>query len=124
MAPRVLVVQTAPALDDVELVVASDGDAAVRRATEEPFDAVFLDLAGPPLDGWVVLATIGAWPTPERPRVFAQVADRSEIERARRLGADHCVLAGTTVHARALQKAWQPHPETNSPRRTTSGAPV
>ena len=122
MVPRVLAVCTAPGIGDVEVVVAPDGDAAVRHAIEEPFDVVYLDLAQPPLDGWVVLATIGAWG--ERPRVIVQVADRAAIERARALGADHLVMAGTTVHARALQKAWQPHPETNCPRRTTSGAPV
>jgi CheY-like chemotaxis protein len=122
VVPRVLAVCTAPALDDVELVVAPDGDSAARYVLEEPFDAVYLDLAHPPLDGWVVLATIGAWA--ERPRLVAQIADRHDVARARLLGADHCVLAGTTMHARALQSAWQPHPATNCRRPTTSGARV
>ena len=50
------------------------------------------------------------------------VPDRSHVARAHKLGADLCVLAGTAVHARALQPAWRRHHAINSRRPTTTGA--
>jgi DNA-binding NarL/FixJ family response regulator len=120
--PRVLAVHTRPALDDIEVVVAADGEAAIASLRDESFDAVYVDLSLPALDGWVVLSAVGSWS--ERPRLVAQVADRADIERAHALGADVCVLAGTAVHARALHSAWHPHRKTSSRRTTTSGAPA
>jgi CheY-like chemotaxis protein len=123
VVPRVLVVHDRP--DDageVEWEVAPDGETALDLLAREPFDAVVCDLGLPPLDGWCVLAAVG--PRPERPRLIARVADRSDIERARHLGADLCVLAGTQLNARAFQSTWKQHRKTNSPRPTTSGVPA
>ena len=117
MVPRVLVIGDAN-IDGVELVRADHGPPTV----DEPFDAVFVDLALPPLDGWLTLATLGA--RPSRPRLIARIPNRGDATRAYRLGADLCVLAGTTVHARALQSVCQRHHETNSRRPTPSGASV
>jgi hypothetical protein len=50
------------------------------------------------------------------------VADSGETARAHALGADLCVRAGTTLHARALESVWQRHPVTSCLRPTTSGA--
>lgn len=122
MVPRVLAIQTTIDVEDVELAVAADGPAALSYLDREPFDAVVIDLALPPLDGWMTLAELGC--RPDRPRVIAQVGDRADIPRAVALGADLCVLAGTTIHARALAPAWQTTTRTNFRRPTTSGVPA
>jgi CheY-like chemotaxis protein len=120
--PRVLAIQTAIDVDDVEQAVALDGPDALDRLIREDFDTVVIDLALPPLDGWMSLAEIGTWP--RRPRVIAIVPDRADLLRARALGADLCVLAGTTLHARALAPAWQTTTSTSFRRPTTSGVPA
>jgi DNA-binding response OmpR family regulator len=122
VAPRVLVVEPRFELDGIEQVVAPDGEAAVALLQREWFDTVILDLRQEPRDGWCVLSAVGCWPT--RPRLVAMVGDRADIARAKSLGADHCMLAGTSFNARALQAACQPHPETNSPRPTPNGVSV
>ena len=122
MVPRVLAIQTTIDVEDVELAVAADGPAALSYLDREPFDAVVIDLALPPLDGWMTLAELGTWP--RRPRIIATVPDRADLLRARALGADLCVLAGTTIHARALAPAWQTTTSTNFRRPTTSGVPA
>jgi CheY-like chemotaxis protein len=125
VAPRVLVVHDRPDDADadsfgVEWEVAPDGQAALDLLARERFDAVVCDLSLPPLDGWCVLAALG--PQAARPRLIVRVGERAEIERAKFLGADLCVLAGTQLNARAFQPSWQRHPKTNFPQPTTSGA--
>ena len=143
MVPRVLMVQRdlafdGPVLEDVEPAVAADGETALSWLARERFDAVLLDLRLEPLDGWCVLAAVGSWT--EKPRLLAVVGDRGDIDRARALGADLCVMAGTQLHARALQRstpAMRPETRigreemqcpqskrTSSPRPTTSGVRV
>jgi CheY-like chemotaxis protein len=118
VAPRVLVVERGLDLGDVEQTVAPDGESALALLAHEAFDAVVLDLSLAPLDGWCVLAALG--PGPDRPRVIAVVGGRADTARATALGADLCVLAGTTVHARALTPAWQRHHATSSRPTTNS----
>jgi CheY-like chemotaxis protein len=123
--PRVLMVEPGPDgrdLADVEVAIAPDGRAALDRMRRERFDAVVCDVSLEPLDGWCVLAAAGSWR--ERPRLVAVVADAGEAGRARRLGADLCVVAGTKLHARALlrstkEKTTWPRPHSTSSRRTT-----
>jgi DNA-binding response OmpR family regulator len=122
VAPRVLVVEPRFELDGIEQVVAPNGEAAVALLQREWFDAVLLDLQQEPLDGWCVLSALGCWPT--RPRLIATVGDRADIDRAKSLGADLCILAGTTFNARALEAACRRHPESNSPRPTPNGVNV
>jgi CheY-like chemotaxis protein len=136
VVPRVLVVQQGPDVGDfdvekadVETVRATDGDDALALAAREPFDAVLLDLRLPPLDGWCVLAALGTWPDAYRPRIITMVGDRGEILRARSLGADLCVTAGTNLHARALLRSTKERPcpqprATSFPRPTTNGVPA
>ena len=124
MVPRVLTVQRGLDTEDVEPVIAGDGEAALALLRRERFDAVVVDLGLAPLDGWCVLAAVGS--RRERPRLVAIVADRADVARARLLGADSCVAAGTRLHARALVRSTKettcPRPlETNFPRMTTSG---
>jgi CheY-like chemotaxis protein len=98
--------------DVVEQAVVNDGEAALALLDRERFDAVLLDLNLPPIDSWLVLAALGD--RPERPRIVVAVGDRGDAQRAHALGADVCVVAGTTGPARALSTAWQRHHETIS----------
>jgi len=143
VVPRVLTVQRdlyfdGPDLEAVEPAVAADGETALSWLRRERFDAVLLDLRLEPLDGWCVLAAVGSWPENDgtKPRVIAVVGDRGDIDRARFLGADLCVMAGTQLHARALsgstpamrsmreeRECPQP-PRTSCPRPTMSGVSV
>lgn len=120
MAPRVLVMEPGFRLEGIEQVRAPDAEAAVGLLQREWFDAVILDLRREPLDGWCVLSAIGCWPA--RPRLVAIVGERRDIARAKSLGADRCTVAGTRLNLRALHAACQPHPESNSPNPTPSGA--
>jgi CheY-like chemotaxis protein len=140
VVPRVLMVHRdlyfdGPDLDDIEPAIADDGETALAWLRREHFDAVLLDLRLEPLDGWCVLAAVGSWPERAgvKPRLIAVVGDRRDIDRALALGADLCVMAGTHLHARALQRSTtamrpareekecpQP-PRTSSPRPTTCG---
>jgi CheY-like chemotaxis protein len=122
VVPRVLAIQAKVDVEDVEQAVAADGPDALSYLDREPFDAVVIDLALPPLDGWMTLAELGF--RPQRPRVIAKVADRADIARALALGADLCVLAGTTIHARALAPAWQTSTRTSFRSPTKSGVPA
>ena len=147
MVPRVLMVQRdlyfdGPDLEDIEPAIADDGETALSWLRCEHFDAVLLDLRLEPLDGWCVLAAVGSSPQGPggKPRVIAVVGDRGDIDRALALGADLCVMAGTQLHARALQRstpAMRPEmrlgreerecpqpPRTSSPRPTMSGVRV
>jgi DNA-binding response OmpR family regulator len=120
MAARVLAVQQRLDVDDVEWAIAPDGETACSWADRDAFDTVVVDLSLPVLDGWLVLATLGA--ISGRPRLIAVVPDRAQVARAHKLGADLCLLAGTALHARALEPAWQRHPAINFRRPMTTGA--
>ena len=97
MGSRILVVHRALDVAGVEQQVASDGDAAIALVEEQPFDAVVLDLSLPPLDGWCVLARLGAR-TP-RTRVIAAASDARDVVRARRLGAEVYLLPFSALGA-------------------------
>jgi len=96
MFPRALVVQSCPdaaaavsaSLTDADwqAIVIADGHAAVTEVQTWAPDVVLLDLTLAPLDGWVVLAAVGAWP--DRPLLIVRVADPAEADRAIALGAD------------------------------------
>jgi DNA-binding NarL/FixJ family response regulator len=106
--PRVLMVRPGcdfdgPDLEDVEPVIADDGDSALAMLRRERFDALIVDLGLAPLDSWCVLAAVGNWA--ERPRLVAVVTEADHVGRAIVLGADLCVMAGTQLHARALSRS-------------------
>jgi len=96
MVPRALVIQSRPdvaravsaSLADVEVhaIVLSDGHGAVSAVDTWDPHVVLVDLTLPPLDGWCVLAAVGA--RPDRPMLVVRVADASQVERAIALGAD------------------------------------
>src|SRR5450432_2808675 len=109
MASRALVVQSRPedaravsgALADLdwEAVVVADGIAAVSAVDAWAPEVVLIDLTLPPLDGWFVLADLGA--RPDRPLLVARAADASEADRAVALGADAWVDGDIHVVASA-----------------------
>jgi len=70
-----------------EPILVDDGDAAVRLAVVDPPAAVLIDLTLPALDGWCVLATLGAR---LGPAVVAYGAP-GDSARAMQLGAATCV---------------------------------
>jgi len=96
MVPRALVIQSRPdvartvsaalAGADVHAIVLSDGHAAVTAVQTWDPHVVLVDLTLPPLDGWYVLAAVGA--LADRPLLVVRVADASQVDRAVALGAD------------------------------------
>jgi len=96
MVPRALVVQSRPdiaravsaslASADVHAIVLCDGHAVVTAVQTWDPHVVLVDLTLPPLDGWYVLAAVGA--LADRPLLVVRVADASQVERAAALGAD------------------------------------
>jgi CheY-like chemotaxis protein len=94
---RILVVQRPLDVDGVDQHIAADGDAALGLVEEQSFDAVVLDLSLPPLDGWCVLARLGA----RHPLPFVIVAayDAADVDRARRLGGEVHLLPWSALGA-------------------------
>ena len=96
MIPRALVVQSCPEVAAAvaaslteagwQAIVTADGSSAVAEIETWAPDVVLVDLTLPPLDGWYVLAAVGA--LPERPLLAVRVADAAEADRAIALGAD------------------------------------
>ena len=96
MVPRALVVQSRPEIAravsaslaeaEVHAVVLTDGHAAMTALDTWDPHVVLVDLTLPPLDGWCVLAAVGA--RVDRPLLVVRVADASQVERAVALGAD------------------------------------
>jgi DNA-binding response OmpR family regulator len=115
VAPRVLVVQVEVDTPGIEQAFVGDGDAAVSLLGREPFDAVVLDVSAPPLDGWVLLATLAAQRS--RPRVVVVAAGVADRCRAAALRADVCV-SGTDDVARVLRTASKEQPCLPSPVRS------
>ena len=109
MISRALVVQSRPedaravrdalAELDWQTIVVADGFAAVSAVDAWAPEVVLIDLTLPPLDGWLVLADLGA--RADRPLLVARVADASEAGRAVALGADAWVDGDIHVVASA-----------------------
>jgi DNA-binding response OmpR family regulator len=89
----------------IEPVVVTDGDAAVRLVVTDPPDLVLLDLTLPALDGWCVLATLGARPGPP----VVAYAPSGDAARAMTLGASACVHDRGAVVG-ALRRLLEPSP--------------
>ena len=106
--PRVLVVN-----DDIHLArsvhdllvsegyearIATDGGAALRELATWPADLVLLDLIMPGMDGWEFLERRAASHELARAVVLVwSVAEPTELERARELGAAECLPRATTT---------------------------
>ncbi len=68
--------------------VAADGETALRAADADPPDAVVLDLGMPALDGWLLLAQLGARAIRPKLVVCSAPTRVDEQQRAFDLGAD------------------------------------
>jgi DNA-binding response OmpR family regulator len=96
VAPRVLVVQSRPELAravsasladaGLEAVVLLDGHGVPGAIETWDPHVVLVDLSLPAIDGWCVLAEVGALAAP--PLVVARVNDPGDADRAISLGAD------------------------------------
>ena len=86
-------------LDGYAVQIASDGEAALRLASDDPPDIVFLDIGLPKVDGLTVLARLrGNDRTRSVPVVILSNYSEAElVERGLRLGAlEHLVKSQTT----------------------------
>jgi CheY-like chemotaxis protein len=89
-------------LDGYSVDLAGDGEQAVKRATVDPPDIVFLDIRLPKLDGIGVLEALRA---DERTRhlpvvILSNYSERELIDRGLKLGALEYLIKSQTTPAR------------------------
>jgi DNA-binding response OmpR family regulator len=67
--------------------LAADGDVALQRVREDPFDLILLDVMMPVLDGWGVLEALQHHPGAPKIIVLSAKSASRDVERAMSLGA-------------------------------------
>lgn len=74
--------------------VASEGDEAVRKAREDEFDLVLLDIVMPKVDGWDILRQIKAEPKSKDLKVIiiSNLSQKEEVEKGMNLGAEKYLI--------------------------------
>jgi DNA-binding response OmpR family regulator len=74
--------------------VASEGDEAVRKAKEEKFDLVLLDIVLPKVDGWDILKQIKAESKLKDLKVIiiSNLSQKEEVEKGMNLGASKYLI--------------------------------
>jgi two-component system alkaline phosphatase synthesis response regulator PhoP len=70
-----------------ETGLAADGDVALQRVRQEPFDLILLDVMMPVLDGWGVLEALQREAAPPPVIVVSAKSASRDIDRAIELGA-------------------------------------
>jgi len=70
-----------------DVVLASNGAAALDASQVQPFDIILLDMRMPVMDGWTFARTYRALPGPHAP-VIVVTAARDASERAAEINAD------------------------------------
>jgi len=70
-----------------ETGLAADGDVALQRVREDPFDLVLLDVMMPVLDGWGVLEALQHDTAAPKIIVLSAKSASRDVERAMELGA-------------------------------------
>jgi len=73
--------------DGFDTALAPDGQTALKRLDQEPFDVVLLDIMMPVLDGWVVLQSLGEREASPRTIVVSARSSPRDVTRALELGA-------------------------------------
>ena len=73
--------------DGFETALAADGETALKRIAEEPFDVILLDVMMPVLDGWGVLERLAERPDPPRAIVVSARSSPRDVARALGSGA-------------------------------------
>lgn len=96
--PRILVVDDEPSLlrllqvtletEGYEVILASDGETAVKRVEQDKPDVMLLDVMMPVIDGWGVLERLQS--VERRPRIICLSAktNRRDLLKGWKLGAD------------------------------------
>lgn len=74
--------------------VASQGEEAVIKVKEKPFDLVLLDIVLPKLDGWEILRQIKAESKLKDLKVIilSNLSQKEEVEKGMNLGADKYLI--------------------------------
>ena len=100
------VIAEALRLEDHDVVVASSGEEGLRVITENPPDAVFLDIIMPGMDGIEVLRAIREWHLRLPVIILSGWVSPSQLEEARRLGVTDVISKPVPLQnlARALRK--------------------
>lgn len=79
-------------LDNVEVVLAANGQEAVDLARENHFDAIVMDVEMPQMNGWDAVRAIRALPSQQENRVpilmYTAAMDNGIRARAQEVGAD------------------------------------
>jgi two-component system, chemotaxis family, chemotaxis protein CheY len=70
-----------------EVVIASNGSAAIEAMQAAPFDLILLDMRMPVMDGWAFAEAYQSGPGPRAP-VIVVTAARDAAERAAEINAD------------------------------------
>ena len=89
-------------LDGYKVEVAQDGELALRLATENPPDMIFLDIRLPKMDGLAVLEALRKDPkTTHIPVVIlSNYSERELVERGLKLGALEYLIKSQTTPAK------------------------
>ena len=82
-----------------ETGLAADGDVALQRVREEPFDLILLDVMMPVLDGWGVLEALQRETEPPPVIVLSAKSAARDIERAMELGATEYITKPFEIDA-------------------------
>jgi len=74
--------------------VASQGEEAVSKVKEKPFDLVLLDIVLPKIDGWEILRQIKAESKLKDLKVIilSNLSQKEEVEKGMNLGADKYLI--------------------------------
>jgi DNA-binding response OmpR family regulator len=74
--------------------VASDGEEAIRKVKEKPFDLMLLDIVLPKLDGWDILRQIKADSKLKDLKIIiiSNLSQKEEVERGMNLGVEKYLI--------------------------------
>ena len=75
--------------EGMEIDIVKDGEEALRKIKEEPFDLLLLDIVLPKVSGWEVLEKIRENPPKKALKivVLSNLGQKREVEKALNLGA-------------------------------------
>ena len=115
---KILLIEDDPFLADIystklkennfEVEVVSEGEEALRRVKEQPYDLVLLDIVLPKMDGWEILRSIRSEPKLQDLKVIiiSNLGQKEEIDKGLGLGAlKHLVKAHYTPSEMQIGRA-------------------
>lgn len=116
MSQRILLVEDDPFLVDIyksklnesgfEVVVARDGEEALRKFSENELHLVILDIVLPRMDGWEVLRMIKEQSDSKKIPVliFSNLGQKAEIEKGFGLGATEYLIKAHYTPSEVVKK--------------------